>query len=94
MHGSKWADYIIIAVRKDALNRITDVQIGPDPITGNTVNASKKSKDDVIDLIDNGKTVITSYGKTKGALVEHVGGYLRTTPNCHPLDNLDYLPTF
>lgn len=94
MHGNKWADYIITAVRKDTLGRVTNVQIGPDPVSGNTVHVTSKTKDEVILIIKSGKTVITSFGGTKGEIVEHVNGYLRTNPNCQFYDNLDNLPKF
>lgn len=99
MNGKKSADHIITGIREGDNGRVESVLIGEDPIYGNQVKTDIKTREYVVNLIKNGKKVITSRANTEGASVHYYKEsngqeYLRTDPNCSSFDNLDNLPKF
>jgi hypothetical protein len=100
---TKWADYIITAVRFNlAGTHIEAVQIRTDE--GDTVGpAGEASRAQVVASIEGGTTFCTatmgSNGKwLKGAAVKivviHGEQFIKTKADATKADNLDYLPTF
>jgi len=103
MAASKWADYLISAVRYDSDKaHIETVRVHPD--LGDTVGAASEwTRTKVVTTLEGGKTVCTivkgTDGKwSKGADVHIVTvndvNYIRTDANSIARDNLGSLPTF
>ena len=97
---SKWADYVVTAVIKNDKGVITHLRVAPDNGDG-IGQPTTKTEAEVIQLIDNKKSVITivwdytSSGWQKGEYVKVVQGqyrrYLRTHRDNTVNDNLDHL---
>jgi hypothetical protein len=101
--ASKWADYVITAVRfNSAGTHITEVQVRED--TGeNLTSAKTKTRSNVVTQIESGYTYCTategSDGKwKKGAEVKVVKidyeKFIKTKADTSKKDNLDNLPRF
>jgi hypothetical protein len=103
--ASKWADYLISAVRYNAAEtHITVVRCHPD--NGDSVgSASERARERVVALLDGGTTFMTIYQNPddttkwkKGAEVRVVTidgtKYIRTDADRIKADNLGDLPRF
>lgn len=98
----KWADFLIIAVKKDITGRITHVRVGVD-FEDKIRKIIDVNKYEIMDVILNKNTVFTAYQSQsikfiKGSPVKIYqidnDYYLRTLSNNISKDNLDNLPTF
>ncbi|MBS7814769.1 DUF3892 domain-containing protein [Wohlfahrtiimonas chitiniclastica] len=98
---SKWADFVIVAVKYDTNNEyITHVRRYRD--TGTTLDELEiRSRDAIVNAINKGVTYVTAT-KNQSTGLWHKGSavniyndkYIRTSANTTKRDNLEGLPTF
>ena len=97
---SKWADYVIVAVRYDKNDQyITKVKRYKFSSLG-LINLQIEPRQTIVDELNSGTTFVTATKRSDSKWIKgsevliYQDNYIRTSPNAKERDNLENLPRF